>query len=52
MDVLEEMAQNYEPKRQRYDKEDDELLNKIASKEITETTLGESLSQYVEQVMS
>ncbi|THU59228.1 hypothetical protein C4D60_Mb03t22750 [Musa balbisiana] len=50
MDVLEEMAQNYEPKRQRYDKEDDELLNKIASKEITETTLGESLSQYVEQV--
>nr|XP_018677630.1 PREDICTED: DNA topoisomerase 6 subunit B isoform X2 [Musa acuminata subsp. malaccensis] len=50
MDVLEEMAQNYEPKRQRYDKEDDELLNKIASKEITETTFGESLSQYVEQV--
>ncbi|CAL9188710.1 unnamed protein product [Musa hybrid cultivar] len=50
MEVLEEMAQNYEPKRQRYDKEDDELLNKIASKEITETTFGESLSQYVEQV--
>ncbi|CAL9758698.1 unnamed protein product [Musa acuminata subsp. burmannicoides] len=50
MDVLEEMAQNYEPKRQRYDKEDDELLNKIASKEITEATFGESLSQYVEQV--
>ncbi|XP_064988870.1 DNA topoisomerase 6 subunit B-like isoform X2 [Musa acuminata AAA Group] len=50
MDVLEEMAQNYEPKRQRFDKEDDELLNKIASKEITEMTFGESLSQYVEQV--
>ncbi|XP_064961095.1 DNA topoisomerase 6 subunit B isoform X1 [Musa acuminata AAA Group] len=50
MDVLEEMAQNYEPKRQRYDKEDDELLNKIASNEITEATFGESLSQYVEQV--
>ncbi|KAJ8497209.1 hypothetical protein OPV22_007761 [Ensete ventricosum] len=50
MDVLEEMAQNYEPKRQRYDKEDDELLNKVASKEITEMTFGESLSQYVEQV--
>ncbi|RWV96407.1 hypothetical protein GW17_00040885 [Ensete ventricosum] len=51
MDVLEEMAQNYEPKRQRYDKEDDELLNKVASKEITEMTFGESLSQYVEQVI-
>ncbi|WOL13665.1 DNA topoisomerase 6 subunit B isoform X1 [Canna indica] len=50
MDVLEEIAQNYEAKRQCYNKEDVELLTKVASQEITETTFQENLSQYVEQV--
>ncbi|XP_042396149.1 DNA topoisomerase 6 subunit B-like isoform X2 [Zingiber officinale] len=50
MEVLDEMAQDYDPKRHRYDKEDDELVSKVASHQITEATFRENLSQYVEQV--
>ncbi|XP_008782884.2 DNA topoisomerase 6 subunit B [Phoenix dactylifera] len=50
MEVLEEMARNYEPKRPRYDGEDGELLRKVASQDITEMTFREILSQHVEQV--
>ncbi|OAY68721.1 DNA topoisomerase 6 subunit B [Ananas comosus] len=50
MEVLEQMAHNRESKRQRYDKEDEELLDKVASEEITEKTLKECLTQHVEQV--
>lgn len=50
MEVLEEMARNYEPKRPRYDGEDGELLRKVASQDITEITFREILSQHVEQV--
>lgn len=52
MEVLEQMAHNRESKRQRYDKEDEELLDKVASEEITEKTLKECLTQHVEQVIS
>lgn len=52
MEVLEEMARNYEPKRRRYDGEDGELLRKVASQDVTEMTFREILSQHVEQVIS
>lgn len=51
MEVLDKMAQNYNPKRHHYDKDDDELVSKVASHEITEATFQENLLHYVEQVV-
>lgn len=48
--VLEEMTHNNEPKRQRYEGKDAELLQKVASQEITEMTLRDNLTQHVEKV--
>ncbi|KAK8936531.1 DNA topoisomerase 6 subunit B [Platanthera zijinensis] len=48
--VLEEMARDEEPKRRRYEGKDAELLQKVASEEITEITLRDNLIQHVEKV--
>jgi hypothetical protein len=50
METLGEIADESPPKRPRYDKEDEELLQKINSEEVTEMTFTECLSQHVEQV--
>lgn len=49
-DVLKEMAQGGEKRRRRYEGEEDEILKKVATSEITEATLREKLAQHVEQV--
>eukprot|EP00268_Persea_americana_P047268 TRINITY_DN4914_c0_g1_i12.p1 TRINITY_DN4914_c0_g1~~TRINITY_DN4914_c0_g1_i12.p1 ORF type:complete len:313 (-),score=56.69 TRINITY_DN4914_c0_g1_i12:306-1244(-) len=49
-DVLKEMAQGREKRRRRYEGEEDEILKKVATREITEATLREKLAQHVEQV--
>ncbi|XP_020574924.1 DNA topoisomerase 6 subunit B [Phalaenopsis equestris] len=48
--VLEEIARDNEHKRQRYDEKDAELLEKVASEEVTEKTLRDNLTQHIEQV--
>lgn len=48
--ILEEMAHDNERKRQRYDEKDAELLDKVASEEITEKILKDNLTQHIEQV--
>ncbi|KAG2642511.1 hypothetical protein PVAP13_2KG093100 [Panicum virgatum] len=50
METLVEIADESPPKRPRYDKEDEELLEKINSQEVTETTFKDCLTQHVEQV--
>lgn len=49
-DVLKEMAQGREKRRRLYEGEEDEILKKVATSEITEATLREKLAQHVEQV--
>ncbi|GJM99710.1 hypothetical protein PR202_ga16837 [Eleusine coracana subsp. coracana] len=50
METLVEIADESPPKRPRYDKEDEELLDKVNSQEVTETTFRDCLAQHVEQV--
>jgi hypothetical protein len=50
METLVEIADESPPKRLRYDKEDEELLEKINSQEVTEMTFKDCLTQHVEQV--
>ncbi|RLM87298.1 DNA topoisomerase 6 subunit B [Panicum miliaceum] len=50
METLVEIADESPPKRPRYDKEDEELLEKINSQEVTEMTFKDCLTQHVEQV--
>uniref|UniRef100_A0A0A9HXS0 Uncharacterized protein n=1 Tax=Arundo donax TaxID=35708 RepID=A0A0A9HXS0_ARUDO len=50
METLVEIADESPPKRPRYDKEDEELLEKVNSQEVTEMTLRDCLTQHVEQV--
>jgi hypothetical protein len=50
METLGEIADESPPKRPRYDKEDEELLEKINSEEVTEMTFRDCLTQHVEQV--
>jgi hypothetical protein len=50
METLVEIADESPPKRPRYDKEDEELLEKINSEEVTEMTFKDCLTQHVEQV--
>ncbi|KAF8712038.1 hypothetical protein HU200_028870 [Digitaria exilis] len=50
METLVEIADESPPKRPRYDKEDEELLEKITSEEVTEMTFKDCLTQHVEQV--
>ncbi|CAM0950876.1 unnamed protein product [Alopecurus aequalis] len=50
METLGEIADESPPKRARYDKEDEELLEKINSEEVTEATFRDCLTQHVEQV--
>ncbi|XP_072995567.1 DNA topoisomerase 6 subunit B [Typha latifolia] len=50
MEVLQQMAHDPEAKQLHSDKEDDEILKKVASQEISEMTLRECLTQHVEQV--
>ncbi|KAH7684331.1 DNA topoisomerase VI subunit B protein [Dioscorea alata] len=49
-DILEKISQNKEAKRHRYEAEDNELLEKVSSQEITEISLRDHLTQHVEQV--
>lgn len=44
------MADSYEKKRKRYDGGEEEIIKKVAKKEITEAVLKEKLTQHVEQV--
>ncbi|KAH0457623.1 hypothetical protein IEQ34_012938 [Dendrobium chrysotoxum] len=48
--ILEEMTRDNEPKRQRYDEKDAELLDKVESEQITEKTLRDNLTQHIEKV--
>lgn len=50
LETLVEVADESSPKRPRYDKEDEELLEKINSQEVTEMTFKDCLTQHVEQV--
>ncbi|XP_044945822.1 DNA topoisomerase 6 subunit B [Hordeum vulgare subsp. vulgare] len=50
METLGELADESPPKRPRFDKEDEELLEKINSEEVTEMTFRDCLTQHVEQV--
>ena len=50
METLVEIADQSPPKRPRYDKEDEELLEKVNSEEVTEMTFRDCLTQHVEQV--
>lgn len=50
METLGEIADDSPPKRPRYDKEDEELLEKVNSEEVTEMTFRDCLTQHVEQV--
>uniref|UniRef100_A0A0D3H4K2 DNA topoisomerase 6 subunit B n=1 Tax=Oryza barthii TaxID=65489 RepID=A0A0D3H4K2_9ORYZ len=50
METLGEIADESPPKRPRYDKEDEELLEKVNSEEVTEMTFRDCLTQHVEQV--
>ncbi|TVU11126.1 hypothetical protein EJB05_44692 [Eragrostis curvula] len=50
METLVEIADESPPKRPRYDKEDEELLEKVNSQEVTEMTFRDCLAQHVEQV--
>ncbi|XP_021307975.1 DNA topoisomerase 6 subunit B isoform X2 [Sorghum bicolor] len=50
METLVEIADQSPPKRPRYDKEDEELLEKVNSQEVTEMTFRDCLTQHVEQV--
>nr|CAB3453005.1 unnamed protein product [Digitaria exilis] len=50
METLVEIADKSPPKRPRYDKEDEELLEKINSEDVTEMTFKDCLTQHVEQV--
>jgi len=50
METLVEIADESPPKRPRYDKEDEELLEKINSQEVTEITFKDCLTQHVELV--
>uniref|UniRef100_R7W3Y6 DNA topoisomerase 6 subunit B n=1 Tax=Aegilops tauschii TaxID=37682 RepID=R7W3Y6_AEGTA len=49
METLGELADESPPKRPRFDKEDEELLEKINSEEVTEMTFRDCLTQHVEQ---
>lgn len=44
------MADSYEKKRKRYEGGEEEIIKKVAKKEITEAILKEKLTQHVEQV--
>lgn len=44
------MADSYEKKRKRYEGDEEEIIKKVAKKEITEAILKEKLIQHVEQV--
>ncbi|XP_031494160.1 DNA topoisomerase 6 subunit B isoform X2 [Nymphaea colorata] len=46
----EEQSQNMDGKRQHYDYEDAEILQKVLMKEISQATLREKLSEHVEKV--
>lgn len=48
-EVLSEIAQRKDKKR-HYEDDEDEIIKKVATKEITEATLREQLKQHVEQV--
>lgn len=50
METLVDVADESPPKRPCYDKEDEELLEKINSQEVTEMTFKDCLTQHVEQV--
>ncbi|XP_062199629.1 DNA topoisomerase 6 subunit B isoform X2 [Phragmites australis] len=50
METLVEIADDSPPKRPRYDKEDEELLEKVNSQEVTDKTFRDCLMQHVEQV--
>lgn len=50
MEVLSEMADDHASKRRKYIGETAELLDKLASEDITESTFTENLAQHVEQV--
>ncbi|KAF0909784.1 hypothetical protein E2562_000105 [Oryza meyeriana var. granulata] len=50
METLGEIADESPPKRPCYDKEDEELLEKVNSQEVTEMTFRDCLTQHVEQV--
>lgn len=50
-DILEKISQNKETKRHCYEAEDNELLEKVSSQEITEISLRDRLTQHVEQVI-
>jgi DNA topoisomerase VI subunit B len=52
METLVEIADESPPKRPRYDKEDEELLEKVNSQEVTEMTFRDCLAQHVEQARS
>ncbi|KAH9303067.1 hypothetical protein KI387_014650, partial [Taxus chinensis] len=49
-DVLKEVVQLRSPKRPKFGDDYDEILEKVTSREITESTLREKLTQHVEQV--
>ncbi|KAL5976032.1 DNA topoisomerase 6 subunit B [Asimina triloba] len=49
-EVLKEMAQGREKKQRVYEGDNDEILKKVSTREITEATLWEKLTQHVEQV--
>lgn len=44
------MGDSYEKKRKRYEGDEEEIIKKVAKKEITEAILKEKLTQHVEQV--
>lgn len=49
-EVLKDIVQLRSPKKPRYGDVYEEILNRVSSREITETTLREKLAQHVEQV--
>eukprot|EP01018_Ginkgo_biloba_P031785 Gb_37714 [translate_table: standard] len=49
-DVLKEVVQIRKTKKQKYGNDYDEILDKVSSREVTESTLKEKLTQHVEQV--
>jgi hypothetical protein len=51
-EVLELMASGHKSKRQRYGLEYQEMLDKVAGREVTEATIKQKLTQHVQQVFS
>ena len=49
-DTLLTMSEHHKSKRQKYEEEDKELLEKVASRDVTEGLIKQKLSQHVDQV--